>query len=150
MITYTCDGSTKRRYVGVGVVRREGNTIKKYDFNFISEGKWLNIHEQKAIDETLNLVEQFNDKHVLVFNDDIGLIERIKHMKLKENYENQILEKIETNLLKRISTLQKKGFNLTFESDKNNIYIEDLDSAHHLSRTSLRDWKNKKKNKNQT
>ena len=138
MITYICDGSSKKRNIGVGIVRRSGDSVKTYEYKGIAKDRWLNIHEQVAINQTLNIIERFNDRKVVIFNDDMGLVERIRQKRLLKYYENNILKKVERKLQQRIRLLTESGFILDFECSKDKIKTDDLILAHYLSRNYTR------------
>ncbi|MCK1999872.1 hypothetical protein MZM54_00560 [[Brevibacterium] frigoritolerans] len=137
MVFYVCDGSCKSRTLGAGIVREKDGEIKTFNFHKIAQDRWLHIHEHYALNETLNLMEQFLDKEAIIFNDDEKLIQRINNETPVNDQNNLILTATENKLFTRIKEMRENGyrFSISKEGLSENKHLE---TAHKLSRSYMK------------
>lgn len=144
-VVYVCDGSSKKKEIGAGIVRRiEGKTYT-YHFNRKVHDRWLDIHEHYAIDEVLNLVQKFGDKKVLIYNDDYRLIDQINHNSPRIMKNNPTLSTTESVLIARIRQMEESGYSLTFLVCNDEVESEAHRMVHNLSRKYIKPKAGKKK-----
>ena len=141
MIQYYCDGSYKEeeKTVGCGIIRKEEDEIEIFSY-MTKEETWFGSHEAFAIYQTLLLVEEKQEKDVIIFNDGKGVLEAIHHKSLRDKkVSNRILEIVKPLLIK-LKKLGKKGYNiqLKHKKDKNSTLMR---MAHHCSRSYLSNTK---------
>lgn len=141
MIEYYCDGSYKEeeQTVGCGIIRKKEDEIEIFSY-VTKEENWFGSHEVFAIYQTLLLVEEKQEKDVIIFNDGKRVLEAIYYKSFwNEKISNNILQRVDPLFIK-LKKLRKKGYNirLKYKKDKNSNFMR---MAHKLSRSYLSDKK---------
>lgn len=137
MAEYICDGSYRNDIVGAGIVKVTNETVNNFHFHTnLKEEKQEKIiahPEIYAIYKTLELVQLYNDKQVIIYNDDKGLI-NVLEAKAENNSKKKAWCSI---LFRKINQLRERDFDIQIK------YINQLKEkhyhhlAHRLSRKYL-------------
>lgn len=137
MIEYYCDWSYTKylKKAGCGIVRKKGKEIEIIS-RMTTHKSWFRWHEEFAVYQTLLVVERRQEKEVVIFNDDHGLIDGIHYVRTKtKKISNRLFKKI-APILQKTKELEEKGFVIYFESKKDteSLFIK---LAHKYSRSYL-------------
>ena len=140
MVTYVCDGSEKNGILGAGIVKEKQKNVETFHFT-THDTQTTKHHEYFALMKTFKLIEEKNEKQVLIYNDDRGLIRMINRKRKKPSMPlTQKLGNIVEQLYQRIQELEQKGYTLTLTStikpNNKSIYTYHQ-QAHNLSRAYL-------------
>lgn len=144
-VVYVCDGSSKKKEIGAGIIRRIEGKVYTYHFNRKIHDRWLDIHEHYAIDEVLNLIQKFGDKKVLIYNDDYRLIDQINKNSPRIMKNNPDLSTTESVLIARIRQMEESGYSITFLVCNDEVESEAHRMVHNLSRKYIKPKVGKKK-----
>lgn len=137
MNMYICDGSHKGNMLGAGVVKVSNKKVNTFHFHYdLSIENDFNCHEIFAIHKSLELIQLYNDKEAVVYNDDKSLIEVLQKAQKKTSKEKYLVRC--SLLLKKLDELKSKGFHVQIKHIKHLSNKEYHSMSHSLSREYIK------------
>lgn len=133
MIHYYCDGSFQEKEVIIacGIIRVNEIHTKSY-FRYTVDIDWIWKHEEYAIYQTLLLIEQKKDTHVVIWNDGQQIVRALQTGKNKNNNDGFHV------IMKKLLQLRDKGYiiDIQWKKEEESNYMK---NAHDESRKYLED-----------